>query len=154
MITPGGKPSTLEGGKARAIFVKDPSGFYVEVVQRNEPIPANAPAGNVIGARLAITVKDTDETLRFYREYFKPAEERTIEKDRRRWLVEYEGDEFFVNLDRVLQPELPGFYLEIKARTWSRSDAETKASVITQLLELLAAGAARTIKEEYVEFAR
>jgi 5-methylthioadenosine/S-adenosylhomocysteine deaminase len=93
-------------------------------------------------------------TLRFYREYFKPAEERTIEKDRRRWLVEYEGDEFFVNLDRVLKPELPGFYLEIKARTWSRRDAETKASVITQLLELLAAGAARTIKEEYVEFAR
>jgi 5-methylthioadenosine/S-adenosylhomocysteine deaminase len=93
-------------------------------------------------------------TLRFYREYFKPAEERTIEKDRRRWLVEYEGDEFFVNLDRVLKPELPGFYLEIKARTWSRRDAETKAGVITQLLELLAAGAARTIKEEYVEFAR
>ena len=70
MITPGGKPATLEGGKARAIFVKDPSGFYVEVVQRNEPIPANAPPGNVIGARLAITVKDTDETLRFYRDIF------------------------------------------------------------------------------------
>jgi catechol 2,3-dioxygenase-like lactoylglutathione lyase family enzyme len=70
MITPGGKSVTLEGGKARAIFVKDPSGFYVEVVQRNEPIPANAPPGNVIGARLAITVKDTDETLRFYRDMF------------------------------------------------------------------------------------
>ncbi|MEP7358278.1 MAG: amidohydrolase family protein, partial [Anaerolineales bacterium] len=93
-------------------------------------------------------------TLRFYREYFKPAEERAIEKDRRRWLVEYEGDKFFVNLDRVLKPELAGFYLEIKARTWSRVDAETKASVITQLLELLSAGTARTIKEEYVEFAR
>jgi 5-methylthioadenosine/S-adenosylhomocysteine deaminase len=93
-------------------------------------------------------------TLRFYREYFKPAEERTIEKDRRRWLVAYEGDEFFVNLDRVLKPELPGYYLEIKARTWSRRDAETKASVITELLQLLAAGTARTVKEEYVEFAR
>jgi len=43
MITPGGKPATLEGGKARAIFVKDPSGFYVEVVQRNGPIAATAP---------------------------------------------------------------------------------------------------------------
>ena len=70
MITPGGKPATLEGGKARAIFVKDPTGFYVEVVQRNEPVPPNAPPGNVIGARLAITVKDTDETLRFYRDIF------------------------------------------------------------------------------------
>lgn len=69
MITPGGKPATLEGG-ARAIFVKDPSGFYVEIVQRNEPIPANAPPGNVIGARVAITVNDTDDTLRFYRDIF------------------------------------------------------------------------------------
>jgi 5-methylthioadenosine/S-adenosylhomocysteine deaminase len=93
-------------------------------------------------------------TLRFYREYFKPAEERTIEKDRRRWLVEYEGDEFFVNLDRVLKPELPGFYLEIKARTWSRRDAENKAGAITKLLDMLAGDDARSIKEEYVEFAK
>src|SRR4029079_6080305 len=70
MITPGGKPATLEGGKARAIFVKHHSGFYVAVAQRNDPIPANAPPGNVIGARLAITIKDTEETLRFYRDIF------------------------------------------------------------------------------------
>lgn len=70
MITPGGKPAVLEGGQARAIFVKDPTGYFVEVVQRNSPIPADAPAGNVIGASLGITVKDTDETSRFYRDIF------------------------------------------------------------------------------------
>jgi catechol 2,3-dioxygenase-like lactoylglutathione lyase family enzyme len=70
MLTPGGKPAVLDGGKARAIFVKDPTGVFVEIVQRNEPIPPNAPAGNVIGASLGITIKDTEETVRFYREIF------------------------------------------------------------------------------------
>jgi predicted enzyme related to lactoylglutathione lyase len=70
MLTPGGKPALIDGGTARAIFVKDPTGFFVQIVQRNAPVPENAPAGNVIGARLAITVRDTDETQRFYRSVF------------------------------------------------------------------------------------
>jgi len=70
VLTPGGKPAVLEGGKARAIFAKDPTGFFVEVVQRNEPIPTNAPAGNIIGASLGITIRDTDETIRFYHDIF------------------------------------------------------------------------------------
>jgi 5-methylthioadenosine/S-adenosylhomocysteine deaminase len=93
------------------------------------------------------------QTLRFYREYFKPSAEREIEKDRRRWLVAFQGEEFFVNLDRVLMPILPGFYLEIKARTWSRRDAEDKARLITQLLAVLGATAGQTVREEYVELA-
>jgi len=93
------------------------------------------------------------QTLRFYREYFKPSAEREIEKDRRRWLVAFEGEEFFVNLDRVIKPALPGLYLEIKARTWSRRDAEDKAGLITQLLALLGASAGTTVREEYVELA-
>jgi 5-methylthioadenosine/S-adenosylhomocysteine deaminase len=94
------------------------------------------------------------QTLRFYREYFKPSDELEIEKDRRRWLVAFHGEEFFVNLDRVLKPGLPGYYLEIKARTWSRRDAEDKAGLITQLLALLGAAAGQTVREEYVELAR
>jgi 5-methylthioadenosine/S-adenosylhomocysteine deaminase len=92
-------------------------------------------------------------TLRFYREYFKPAAEREIEKDRRRWLVEYRGVQFFVNLDRVLKPKLAGYFLEIKSRTWSRRDAEHKASLITELLALFGASPEATVKEEYVELA-
>ena len=92
-------------------------------------------------------------TLRFYREYFKPAQEREIEKDRRRWLVAYQGEQFFVNLDRMLKPALPGYFLEIKTRTWSRRDAEHKAGLITQLLALLGAGSGDLVREEYVELA-
>lgn len=93
------------------------------------------------------------QTLRFYREYFKPSDEREIEKDRRRWLVGFQGEEFFVNLDRVLKPGLPGYYLEIKARTWSRRDAEHKAGLIAQLLAVLGASGGQPVREEYVELA-
>ena len=41
-------------------------------------------------------------SARFYREYFRPAAEHVVEKERRRWLVAYRGVEFYVHLDRLL----------------------------------------------------
>ena len=67
-------------------------------------------------------------SLRFYREYFKPAREVFIQKDRRRWRVLFRGTEFYLNLDRVEQPDL-GYFIEAKSRTWSRRDAEHKAEL-------------------------
>ncbi len=88
-------------------------------------------------------------SLRFYREYFRPRTETEIEKDRRRWLVRFQDKEFFVNLDRLLKPAGDHTYLEIKSRTWSRSDAEEKAALILQLLRLLGASHAQIVPEEY-----
>jgi 5-methylthioadenosine/S-adenosylhomocysteine deaminase len=88
---------------------------------------------------------------RFYREYFKPAREREVEKDRRRWLVAYRGVQFYVHLDRLLNPATEGFFVELKSRTWSRRDAEDKAAVITELLERLGARPADVIEADYVE---
>jgi 5-methylthioadenosine/S-adenosylhomocysteine deaminase len=88
---------------------------------------------------------------RFYREYFKPAREREVEKDRRRWLVAYRGVQFYVHLDRLLKPATDGYFVEVKSRTWSRRDAEDKAGVITQLLERLGADADDIIAADYVE---
>jgi 5-methylthioadenosine/S-adenosylhomocysteine deaminase len=90
-------------------------------------------------------------SLRFYREYFKPAGEREVEKDRLRWLVVYKGVEFFVNLDRLIKPAAEGYYLEIKSRTWSRRDAQDKAAIINELLGLFGASPDNTLKEDYVE---
>jgi 5-methylthioadenosine/S-adenosylhomocysteine deaminase len=90
-------------------------------------------------------------SLRFYREYFKPIGEREIEKDRLRWLVAYKGVEFFVNLDRLITPATDGYYLEIKSRTWSRRDAQDKAAIINELLELFGASPDSAVKEDYVE---
>jgi 5-methylthioadenosine/S-adenosylhomocysteine deaminase len=89
-------------------------------------------------------------SLRFYREYFKPSSERAIEKDRQRWRVLYEGTEFFINLDRVDNPYL-GFFLEVKSRTWSRSDAENKAQIATRLMQFLGAAEESTVAQDYLE---
>jgi 5-methylthioadenosine/S-adenosylhomocysteine deaminase len=88
---------------------------------------------------------------RFYREYFKPAREREIEKDRRRWLVGYRGVQFYVHVDRLLKPPADAQFVEVKSRTWSRRDAQDKAAIITELLERLGARPDETIEEEYVE---
>jgi len=83
-------------------------------------------AYNVLLSRIRYFAPATN-SLRFYREYFKPNNETLIDKDRLRWLVRYKDEDFFINLDRVDTPAL-GYYLEIKSRTWSRLDAEDKAT--------------------------
>jgi 5-methylthioadenosine/S-adenosylhomocysteine deaminase len=88
--------------------------------------------------------------LRFYREYFKPAREVEVEKDRLRWRVLFQGTEFFINLDRVDQPSL-GHFVEVKSRTWSRRDAELKAQVAIELLDLLGVSARKTSTLDYAE---
>jgi 5-methylthioadenosine/S-adenosylhomocysteine deaminase len=88
---------------------------------------------------------------RFYREYFKPSREREIEKDRRRWRVAYRGAQFYVHLDRLLNPPTDGYFLEVKSRTWSRRDAQDKAVIITELLERLGARPDEAVEEHYVE---
>jgi 5-methylthioadenosine/S-adenosylhomocysteine deaminase len=88
---------------------------------------------------------------RFYREYFRPAGEHVVEKERRRWLVAYRGVEFYVHLDRLLSPATPGYFIEVKSRTWSRRDAQDKAAVITELLALFGANPDDTISDGYAE---
>jgi 5-methylthioadenosine/S-adenosylhomocysteine deaminase len=88
-------------------------------------------------------------SLRFYREYFKPSSEIEITKDRLRWLVRYKGENFFINVDTVLKPEVKGHFLEIKSRTWSRGDAEEKAKLIPMLLKELVGDEAKPVDLEY-----
>ena len=89
-------------------------------------------------------------TSRFYREYFKPAQVIQIEKDRLRWHIKYKETEFFINLDRMKQPDM-GNFLEIKSRTWSRKDADRKAELVNELLNLLGVGDAETVTQDYIE---
>ncbi len=91
-------------------------------------------------------------SLRFYREYFKPVREFTVEKDRLRWKVTFRGTEFFINLDHLLQPPL-GDFVEIKARTWGRRDAENKAQLVAELLTSLGVDAEAALEEDYADLA-
>jgi 5-methylthioadenosine/S-adenosylhomocysteine deaminase len=93
------------------------------------------------------------QSLRFYREYFKPKEETSITKDRERWLIKFKDTEFFVNQDTILEPEL-GRFVELKSRTWSRRDAELKARLANELRAALGISDAETMTSDYIEVAK
>ncbi len=89
-------------------------------------------------------------SLRFYREYFKPQKEIVIQKERMRWLVKFQGTELYVNFDQFDEPDL-GNFIEIKARTWSHKDARRKAEMTSELLSLLNVEEQATITDDYIE---
>ncbi len=93
------------------------------------------------------------QSLRFYREYFKPHLEKEIEKDRLRFLVRFEDTEFFINLDEIHNPKI-GCFLEVKSRTWSRQDAEIKSQLVTKLINFLGADIDEATSEDYIEMVR
>jgi 5-methylthioadenosine/S-adenosylhomocysteine deaminase len=90
------------------------------------------------------------QSLRFYREYFKPLREVEIEKDRRRFLVNFKGEEFFINIDKMTAPSLGNFF-EIKSRTWSRQDAELKSKLSIELIKTLYQGPLEMVSKDYFE---
>ncbi len=98
-------------------------------------------------------IAPADRSLRFYREYFKPAREVAVEKDRLRWELIFQDEELFLNIDRVTTPKRDGFYVELKSRTWSRRDAERKAQVISDALAKFGISDDQVVRQEYVELA-
>jgi len=66
IVTTGGEPVEIRTakGKARSILMRDPDGFFVQVVQ--EAPPAGAPEGNVHRVSLAYTMESAEATAKFY----------------------------------------------------------------------------------------
>ena len=78
VITEGGNPVELSGwpgmtGKIRAVFVRDPDGYPVELIEQT-PAPATTadPSSNVLGARVAVVVDDLETTCRLYQSLVGP----------------------------------------------------------------------------------
>jgi 5-methylthioadenosine/S-adenosylhomocysteine deaminase len=90
------------------------------------------------------------QSMRFYKEYFRPTNTVEIEKYRKRFLVSYKETEFFINIDTFIVPKL-GSYLEIKSRTWSRNDAEYKSKLVLELFEILGLQNKSFISKDYIE---
>ena len=88
-------------------------------------------------------------SLRFYNEYFKPERSLEIEKNRIRYLIRFQGIEFFVNLDTIQKP-FSGKFVEIKSRTWSRQDADNKTQLMQDLLIFLGLEPSAMVTEDYV----
>lgn len=95
-------------------------------------------------------IAPASHSLRFYREYFKPTKETFIQKDRLRWRVLFRGTEFYINLDKVEDPDL-GYFVEVKSRTWSQRDAEHKAELADELLGFLGVAPDGTVPQDYIE---
>jgi len=105
--------------------------------------------GDVLLSRSRYLAPATN-SLRFYREYFKPKAEQEIQKERLRWLVKFNKTEFYINFDQFDKPDL-GNFLEIKTRTWSLEDAKRKAKMTSELLALLNVEEQATITDDYIE---
>ncbi len=90
------------------------------------------------------------QPIRFYREYFKPANETTVEKDRLRWSIVYQGEQFYINLDE-LHTDGKKHFIEIKSRTWSRTDAQRKALMAKEIATLLGLKTDQAVRSDYFE---
>jgi catechol 2,3-dioxygenase-like lactoylglutathione lyase family enzyme len=69
VLSIGGQPMKIGGekSKSRSVFVRDPDGFMLELAGIQPLPPTTAPASsNVTGGRIGITIRDTDQTLKFY----------------------------------------------------------------------------------------
>ncbi|MGQ9785180.1 MAG: amidohydrolase family protein [Anaerolineae bacterium] len=92
-----------------------------------------------------------NRSLRFYREFFKPNEEQQVVKRRYRFHITYRDTDFAINLDELVTSAGNSHFLEIKSRTWSARDAEHKARLIGELLELIGVKTQDLVKVEYVD---
>jgi catechol 2,3-dioxygenase-like lactoylglutathione lyase family enzyme len=66
IVTKGGLPVSVPtpAGSRRAILMRDPDGYFVEAIQGTPA--AGAADGAVLGATIGLTVRDMDETLRYW----------------------------------------------------------------------------------------
>jgi catechol 2,3-dioxygenase-like lactoylglutathione lyase family enzyme len=66
IITKGAMPVVVPTsvGMAKAIIMRDPDGYFVEAIQGMPT--ADSPEGAVLGAMLGLTVRDVDETLKYW----------------------------------------------------------------------------------------
>lgn len=113
-LTIGGQPMKLggENSKSRSVFVRDPDGFMLELASI-QPRPATtAPdSSNVTGGRIGITIGNTEQTLKFYRDVFgfetKPAAAEFATNATITKLIDAEGASW-----RISSAKIPGSSVE------------------------------------------
>jgi catechol 2,3-dioxygenase-like lactoylglutathione lyase family enzyme len=109
VITAGGDARTLNenGSKVRVIFLRDPDGFFVELMQPAALPKTVAPASsNVIGARFGITVSDLEQTMGIYHDLlgFQPHIDAVFKSDKDRMeIAGTEGAQY-----RAATADIPG----------------------------------------------
>ena len=137
----------------REDLVKEPSGSASPLYTLTMTGPTKeADYGDAIVLSRSRYTMPADRSLRFYAEYFQPAETREIVKTRHRYRIRFRGVDFAVNLDQMTRPAQGGWYAEIKSRTWSNRDAQRKATMIGELLEIFGVKPEDLVRQDYVDF--
>jgi catechol 2,3-dioxygenase-like lactoylglutathione lyase family enzyme len=78
VITPGGNPIAIPShpglsGKIRAVFVRDPDGYPVGLMEITPPPPTSAPPeSNIVGARIVMVVENLETTCRWFQNLVGP----------------------------------------------------------------------------------
>jgi 5-methylthioadenosine/S-adenosylhomocysteine deaminase len=96
-------------------------------------------------------IAPADRPLRFYQEYFQASRMETLQKDRQRWHIHYQGVLYYVNVDTFVHEGQKQTFVEIKSRTWSLVDAEHKADGIRRILEILNIHKDQIVRDHYLE---
>jgi catechol 2,3-dioxygenase-like lactoylglutathione lyase family enzyme len=68
VLSIGGEPMKMAAtSQSRSVFVRDPDGFMLELAGIQPPPKSSAPPdSNILGGRIGVTIKDTDQTMKFY----------------------------------------------------------------------------------------
>ena len=70
IVTAGGAPVNPSGNansKMRELLIRDPDGFFVQLVQP-DPLPANAASGDILGGSVNLSIEDSTRTVAFLRD--------------------------------------------------------------------------------------
>ncbi len=116
VLTIGGEPMKLggEASKSRSVFVRDPDGFMLELAGI-QPLPATtAPAdSNVIGGRIGVTIKNTEQSMKFYHDVLgfetKPAAPKFATDKTIPSLIDAKGAHW-----RISRADIPGAPVELE----------------------------------------
>lgn len=97
-----------EASKSRSVFVRDPDGFMLELAAIQPAPKSNAPAdSNILGGRIGVTIKDTDQSMKFYHDVLgfetKPAPVAYQTNKTIASLIDAEGAEW-----RISSAKIPG----------------------------------------------
>ena len=97
-----------EASQSRSVFVRDPDGFMLELASIQPAPKSSAPANsNILGGRIGETIKDTDQTMKFYHDVLgfetKPAPVAYATNKTITSLIDAEGAEW-----RISSAKVPG----------------------------------------------
>jgi catechol 2,3-dioxygenase-like lactoylglutathione lyase family enzyme len=121
VLSIGGQPMKIGGetSQSRSVFVRDPDGFMLELASIQPPPKSNAPADStILGARIGVTIKDTDQTLKFYHDVLgfetKPAQPAFATNKTIASLIDAEGAQWRISTAKVPGTAVDLEFLEFK----------------------------------------